>query len=212
MNVDLLKDNPGWWWYPILACSTMTITMGVWLLFKRSKTVSPITQNSFHLILQALKSNYQLEGRLERQFQWFFQTKRNRNNVEAFWTLSDSDDVEALPALSDSDDVEAIPALSDSNSESMCATLELEHAKERTWKRIITPTWRRKSYPSIRWRRWPMLLVSKITRKSGQFVEGRASPSTPVFQFQQSRQDLDANERCSNHTEMLEMAAKRWKP
>ena len=144
--------------------------------------------NSFHLILQALKSNYQLEGRLERQIQWLFQTKRNRNDVEAFSTLNDSD------------------------SESVRAISEAGHEKKRPWKRIITRTWREKAYPSFRWRRWPMLLVSKITGKSGHFVDGRASPSTSVLQYQHSRQNTESSEMSSNHTEMLEMAAKRWKP
>ncbi|KAK6199728.1 hypothetical protein LQW54_009916 [Pestalotiopsis sp. IQ-011] len=49
MNVDLLSDNPSWWWYFPSSGACMLSTLAVWLCFKRFST---------------------LEGRLERHFWW----------------------------------------------------------------------------------------------------------------------------------------------
>ena len=40
MNVDVLKNNPAWWWYIPLAALTTLATFAVWFLFKRYKSVS----------------------------------------------------------------------------------------------------------------------------------------------------------------------------
>ncbi|KAI4162664.1 MAG: hypothetical protein LQ342_003710 [Letrouitia transgressa] len=61
MNVDLFKDNPGWWWYPVIACSTTLLTMGVWITFKRSNA---------------------LEDKLERRFRFLFRSKNRENDHE----------------------------------------------------------------------------------------------------------------------------------
>lgn len=53
MNVDILKSNPGWWIYIIFAAGTMILTFGVWILFKRKN----------------------LEGRIEKKFQWLVKRK-----------------------------------------------------------------------------------------------------------------------------------------
>ncbi|KAI0112559.1 hypothetical protein GGR51DRAFT_45867 [Nemania sp. FL0031] len=49
MNVDILSDDPSWWWYFPIAGGFILLTFGVWIFFKR-----------FHT----------LEGRLERYFAW----------------------------------------------------------------------------------------------------------------------------------------------
>lgn len=56
MNVDILKSNPSWWIYIIFAAGTMILTLGVWILFKRKN----------------------LEGRIEKRFQWLMK----RENVD----------------------------------------------------------------------------------------------------------------------------------
>ena len=53
MNVDILKSNPGWWIYIIFAAGTMILTLGVWILFKRKN----------------------LEGQIEKKFQWLVKGK-----------------------------------------------------------------------------------------------------------------------------------------
>ncbi|GAP90977.1 putative multiple ankyrin repeats single kh domain [Rosellinia necatrix] len=49
MNVDILSDDPSWWWYFPVAGGFILLTFAVWILFKRSHT---------------------LEGRLEKSFGW----------------------------------------------------------------------------------------------------------------------------------------------
>ncbi|KAI1749862.1 hypothetical protein F4782DRAFT_532944 [Xylaria castorea] len=49
MNVDILSDNPSWWWYFPVAGGFILFTFGVWIFFKRFNT---------------------LEGSLERYFAW----------------------------------------------------------------------------------------------------------------------------------------------
>ncbi|KAI0437057.1 ankyrin repeat-containing domain protein [Xylaria telfairii] len=49
MNVDILSNNPGWYWYFPVAGGFILLTFGVWILFKRYNT---------------------LEGNLERYFNW----------------------------------------------------------------------------------------------------------------------------------------------
>lgn len=56
MNVNILKSNPGWWWYVVFALGTMILTLGVWILFKRKN----------------------LESRIERKFQWLMKRKNNK--------------------------------------------------------------------------------------------------------------------------------------
>ncbi len=40
MNVDILKSNPHWWLYLLFAAGTCTLTLGVWIAFKRYENVS----------------------------------------------------------------------------------------------------------------------------------------------------------------------------
>ncbi|KAI0551042.1 ankyrin repeat-containing domain protein [Xylaria curta] len=49
MNVDILSDNPSWWWYFPVAGGFVLLTFSVWIFFKRFNT---------------------LEGSLERYFAW----------------------------------------------------------------------------------------------------------------------------------------------
>ncbi|KAI0857930.1 ankyrin repeat-containing domain protein [Xylaria cubensis] len=49
MNVDILSNNPSWWWYFPVAGGFVLLTFGVWIFFKRFNT---------------------LEGSLERYFAW----------------------------------------------------------------------------------------------------------------------------------------------
>ena len=53
MNVDILESNPGWWIYVLFAVGTMTLTLGVWILFKREN----------------------LESRIEKRFHWLVKRK-----------------------------------------------------------------------------------------------------------------------------------------
>ncbi|KAG8527199.1 uncharacterized protein KY384_008629 [Bacidia gigantensis] len=62
MNVDVLKDNPAWWWYPVLAGSTTLITLGVWITFKRNNT---------------------LEGNLESKFNFLFRNQARSRDLES---------------------------------------------------------------------------------------------------------------------------------
>jgi hypothetical protein len=39
MNVDLLANNPAWWWYLAFAGGITILTLAVWITFKRSDTV-----------------------------------------------------------------------------------------------------------------------------------------------------------------------------
>lgn len=45
MNVDIMANNPAWWWYPLLAGGVTAFTFSVWIIFKRSNTVG--TSNHF---------------------------------------------------------------------------------------------------------------------------------------------------------------------
>ncbi|KAJ2985995.1 hypothetical protein NUW58_g5242 [Xylaria curta] len=54
MNVDILKDNPSWWWYFPIAGGFTLLTFTVWIVFKR-----------FHAAY-----GKQLEGKLEKSFTW----------------------------------------------------------------------------------------------------------------------------------------------
>lgn len=67
MNVDLLSDNPSWWWYFPLSGACMLSTLAVWLCFKRFSTVSNYYGVTFLVISTDVT---QLEGRLERHFWW----------------------------------------------------------------------------------------------------------------------------------------------
>ncbi|ERF69382.1 hypothetical protein EPUS_05927 [Endocarpon pusillum Z07020] len=40
MNVDIVANNPAWWWYPVLAGGVTAFTFSVWIIFKRSNTVA----------------------------------------------------------------------------------------------------------------------------------------------------------------------------
>lgn len=40
MNVDILQSNPRWWLYLPFAAGTTTLTLVVWIAFKRSDDVS----------------------------------------------------------------------------------------------------------------------------------------------------------------------------
>lgn len=53
MNVDILKSNPHWWIYIAFAAGTMILTLVVWILFKRIN----------------------LEGWIEKNFQWLVKRK-----------------------------------------------------------------------------------------------------------------------------------------
>ena len=65
MNVDILKNDPAWWWYLPFAILTMLATFVVWIIFKRSRSVSLIKLKS--QIVHWL-NNLQLEGNLEARF------------------------------------------------------------------------------------------------------------------------------------------------
>jgi len=47
MNVDILASNPAWWIYLSVAGGTTTITLAVWILFKRNENVCQL--HSFHI-------------------------------------------------------------------------------------------------------------------------------------------------------------------
>ncbi|KAF2849627.1 hypothetical protein T440DRAFT_469051 [Plenodomus tracheiphilus IPT5] len=64
MNLDILADNPHWWWYVILAVGTIAVTISVWIVFKRYGG---------------------LEDRLERSFNWLVQSQKI-DDVEAGWS------------------------------------------------------------------------------------------------------------------------------
>lgn len=36
MNIDLLENNPSWWWYLPFLGVVMALTVGGWLLFKHN--------------------------------------------------------------------------------------------------------------------------------------------------------------------------------
>jgi uncharacterized BrkB/YihY/UPF0761 family membrane protein len=40
MNIDLLKGNPPWWWYLVFMFGTLSVTMFVWIIFKRFPDVN----------------------------------------------------------------------------------------------------------------------------------------------------------------------------
>ena len=40
MNIDILKNNPAWWWYLLFATLTTLVTFAVWVTFKWSNSVS----------------------------------------------------------------------------------------------------------------------------------------------------------------------------
>ncbi|KAF7510343.1 hypothetical protein GJ744_006839 [Endocarpon pusillum] len=61
MNVDILGDNPPWWWYIPFAGAVTILTFAVWVVFKRSQT---------------------LEDNLEKRFEWLF-GQRKVHDVEA---------------------------------------------------------------------------------------------------------------------------------
>ncbi|KAF7506301.1 hypothetical protein GJ744_011874 [Endocarpon pusillum] len=61
MNIDLLANNPAWWWYPVLASGITILTFAVWGIFKRSNT---------------------LEGSLEDRFAWLFRKRREGPDLE----------------------------------------------------------------------------------------------------------------------------------
>ncbi len=44
MNVDILESDPGWWWYLVFAGGTSTLTLGVWIAFKRNENVSTMNR------------------------------------------------------------------------------------------------------------------------------------------------------------------------
>lgn len=39
MNVDILEKKTSWWWYLIFAVLTMSLTLTVWIIFKKSLDV-----------------------------------------------------------------------------------------------------------------------------------------------------------------------------
>ena len=85
MNVDILKNNPSWWWYVPFATFTTLGTFVVWIIFKRSKSVS--WQNLQSKIVHRL-NNLQLEGSLERRFQWLFPQQKEEVDLEIGSTVS----------------------------------------------------------------------------------------------------------------------------
>ncbi|KAM0125328.1 hypothetical protein ACHAO1_010650 [Botrytis cinerea] len=65
MNVDILENNPAWWWYIPLAALLMFITFTVWIIFKRS---------------EGLEDN--LEQRFDRLFRFGRPFRQNKEDVE----------------------------------------------------------------------------------------------------------------------------------
>ncbi|PQE04066.1 hypothetical protein CJF31_00003166 [Rutstroemia sp. NJR-2017a BVV2] len=65
MNVDVLENNPAWWWYIPLAALLMFITFTVWIIFKRS---------------EGLEDN--LEQRFDRLFRFKRPFRQNKEDVE----------------------------------------------------------------------------------------------------------------------------------
>ncbi|KAL2069546.1 hypothetical protein VTL71DRAFT_14225 [Oculimacula yallundae] len=47
MNINVLTSNPQWWWYLVFAGITTTITLSVWLIFKRYKNLEYNVQKKF---------------------------------------------------------------------------------------------------------------------------------------------------------------------
>ena len=84
MNVDILKNNPPWWWYFPFATFTTLGTFLVWIIFKRSKSVS--RRNLQSKIVHWLNI-LQLEGSLEKRFQWIFPQQKGGEDLELGSTI-----------------------------------------------------------------------------------------------------------------------------
>ncbi|KAF2807556.1 uncharacterized protein BDZ99DRAFT_465386, partial [Mytilinidion resinicola] len=52
MNIDLLKSNPGWWWYLPFAVGTMILTFTVWIIFKRSENLENRIAGKFRWLVK----------------------------------------------------------------------------------------------------------------------------------------------------------------
>jgi Mg2+ and Co2+ transporter CorA len=35
MNINLFEANPAWWWYLVFAFGTLSLTLFIWIIFKR---------------------------------------------------------------------------------------------------------------------------------------------------------------------------------
>lgn len=53
MNVDILEANPSWGWYVVFMAGTLSLTMIVWIVFKRFPDVRRFSSchNSSHVLL-----------------------------------------------------------------------------------------------------------------------------------------------------------------
>ena len=41
MNVNLLANNPGWWWYLVLSGAALGLVLMIWIIVKNIKVRSP---------------------------------------------------------------------------------------------------------------------------------------------------------------------------
>ncbi|KAL9079796.1 MAG: hypothetical protein Q9157_001368 [Trypethelium eluteriae] len=56
MNVDVLAMNPPWWWYLVFAVATLGLTLTVWIVFKRYRTLEDKVEIWFTWLVGPRKS------------------------------------------------------------------------------------------------------------------------------------------------------------
>jgi hypothetical protein len=66
MNVDILENNPRWWWYPVFMIGTPGLTIVVWIIFRKFPNVSVVAIRAARRSM--LTKTRQLEHRLDDRF------------------------------------------------------------------------------------------------------------------------------------------------
>lgn len=79
MNVDILQSNPRWRLYLVFAAGTTTLTLVVWIAFKRNEEVSQWFQLLGIVFTNTFK-NPKLENRIENKLRWL--VKKKTRDVE----------------------------------------------------------------------------------------------------------------------------------
>ncbi len=77
MNVDILDPPPPWWWYLPLAVGTMSLTVSIWIVFKRNETVWKALLHDFISVFVACadRDGLKLEENLEKKFAWLVESR-----------------------------------------------------------------------------------------------------------------------------------------
>lgn len=83
MNVNVLADNPPWWWYLVFMSGTLGLTMLVWLICRKFPKVSGCDVS----LSQPLYANRfrQLEDKVDEKFSWLKPNRagQKRGDVES---------------------------------------------------------------------------------------------------------------------------------